>query len=271
MDDDDLRRGRPTCHKAFDEATAILVGDSLQVLAFQVLASGSGIAARCRQFACELVRVAGDRQRHRRHGRRSGARSRSQRPAVVAGRGRGNARAQDRRADPCERDDGRGLRARISSDACDARSTLRARPSASRSRSRTTCSTSKATPTLLGKATGADQRARQADLSGRRRRRSRAQRACMNCTRRALRGAAQRSGSRAAPLAALSRLAGAPAALSAQSVGTRRCRRRTPHCNSRRMTHAVLPAACSASTRRPTCARCRRPSCRASPTSCAST
>jgi farnesyl diphosphate synthase len=37
MDDDDLRRGRPTCHKAFDEATAILAGDSLQVLAFQVL------------------------------------------------------------------------------------------------------------------------------------------------------------------------------------------------------------------------------------------
>jgi geranylgeranyl pyrophosphate synthase len=39
MDDDDLRRGRPTCHKAFDEATAILAGDALQCLAFQVLAS----------------------------------------------------------------------------------------------------------------------------------------------------------------------------------------------------------------------------------------
>ncbi len=39
MDDDDLRRGRPTCHKAFDEATAILVGDALQVLAFRILAS----------------------------------------------------------------------------------------------------------------------------------------------------------------------------------------------------------------------------------------
>jgi len=38
MDDDDLRRGRPTCHKAFDEATAILAGDALQVLAFQILA-----------------------------------------------------------------------------------------------------------------------------------------------------------------------------------------------------------------------------------------
>lgn len=37
MDDDDLRRGRPTCHKAFDEATAILAGDALQTLAFEVL------------------------------------------------------------------------------------------------------------------------------------------------------------------------------------------------------------------------------------------
>src|SRR6185503_8369556 len=36
MDDDDLRRGRATCHKAFDEATAILVGDALQALAFDV-------------------------------------------------------------------------------------------------------------------------------------------------------------------------------------------------------------------------------------------
>ncbi|MFI4869406.1 MAG: (2E,6E)-farnesyl diphosphate synthase [Steroidobacterales bacterium] len=38
MDDDDLRRGRPTCHRAFDEATAILAGDALQALAFSVLA-----------------------------------------------------------------------------------------------------------------------------------------------------------------------------------------------------------------------------------------
>jgi farnesyl diphosphate synthase len=38
MDDDDLRRGRPTVHRAFDEATAILVGDALQTLAFELLA-----------------------------------------------------------------------------------------------------------------------------------------------------------------------------------------------------------------------------------------
>jgi len=37
MDDDDLRRGRPTCHREFDEATAILAGDALQVLAFRIL------------------------------------------------------------------------------------------------------------------------------------------------------------------------------------------------------------------------------------------
>lgn len=41
MDDDDLRRGKPTCHNAFDEATAILAGDALQSLAFELLATRS--------------------------------------------------------------------------------------------------------------------------------------------------------------------------------------------------------------------------------------
>lgn len=45
MDDDDLRRGRPTCHRAFDEGTAVLVGDALQSLAFQVLASDPSLPA----------------------------------------------------------------------------------------------------------------------------------------------------------------------------------------------------------------------------------
>ena len=45
MDDDDLRRGRPTCHKAYDEATAILVGDALQPLAFQILARDPALPA----------------------------------------------------------------------------------------------------------------------------------------------------------------------------------------------------------------------------------
>jgi farnesyl diphosphate synthase len=39
MDDDDMRRGKPTVHKAFDEATAILVGDGLQALAFEIIGS----------------------------------------------------------------------------------------------------------------------------------------------------------------------------------------------------------------------------------------
>lgn len=41
MDDDDLRRGKPSCHKAFDEATAILVGDALQAFAFQILSDSA--------------------------------------------------------------------------------------------------------------------------------------------------------------------------------------------------------------------------------------
>jgi geranylgeranyl pyrophosphate synthase len=50
MDDDDLRRGRPTCHRAFDEGTAVLVGDALQALAFDVLANArdSTLAAAAR-------------------------------------------------------------------------------------------------------------------------------------------------------------------------------------------------------------------------------
>ena len=46
MDDDDLRRGRPTCHKAFDEATALLAGDGLLTRAFGVLASNTAVSDR---------------------------------------------------------------------------------------------------------------------------------------------------------------------------------------------------------------------------------
>ena len=64
MDDDDLRRGRPTCHKAFDEATAILAGDALQTLAFQVLARDDDIpggpAARL-EMLTTLATAAGSR------------------------------------------------------------------------------------------------------------------------------------------------------------------------------------------------------------------
>lgn len=44
MDDDDLRRGKPTCHRAFDEATGILAGDALQALAFYILAHDAELA-----------------------------------------------------------------------------------------------------------------------------------------------------------------------------------------------------------------------------------
>ena len=44
MDDDDLRRGRPTVHKAYDEATALLVGDALQTRAFEILANAQSDA-----------------------------------------------------------------------------------------------------------------------------------------------------------------------------------------------------------------------------------
>jgi len=50
MDDDALRRGKPTCHVAFDEATALLAGDALQSLAFRTLAA-SGDAAACARLA----------------------------------------------------------------------------------------------------------------------------------------------------------------------------------------------------------------------------
>ena len=58
MDDDDLRRGRPTCHRAFDEATAILCGDALQARAFETLATGMPAAVAARSCAV-LARAAG--------------------------------------------------------------------------------------------------------------------------------------------------------------------------------------------------------------------
>jgi geranylgeranyl pyrophosphate synthase len=59
MDDDDLRRGRPTCHRAFDEATAILVGDALQALAFGLLA-GSRIPGVSAATRLQMLRTLAD-------------------------------------------------------------------------------------------------------------------------------------------------------------------------------------------------------------------
>ncbi len=55
MDDDALRRGRPSCHAAYGEAVAILVGDALQALAFEVLASTPGSSAANRARAVRLL------------------------------------------------------------------------------------------------------------------------------------------------------------------------------------------------------------------------
>ena len=61
MDDDDLRRGKPSCHKQFDEATAILAGDALQALAFEVLAHEDthGDASVRAHLVSDLARAAG--------------------------------------------------------------------------------------------------------------------------------------------------------------------------------------------------------------------
>jgi len=65
MDDDDFRRGRPTCHRAFDEGTAILAGDALLTMAFDLLSvenkgEGEGIEAHLRlRMVQELARAAG--------------------------------------------------------------------------------------------------------------------------------------------------------------------------------------------------------------------
>lgn len=59
MDDDDLRRGMPTCHKKFDEATAILAGDALQSMSFGLLANADWGASLARTLINKLALAAG--------------------------------------------------------------------------------------------------------------------------------------------------------------------------------------------------------------------
>ena len=60
MDDDDLRRGRATCHKKYDEATAILAGDVLQTLAFETIAEDENLPDKIRVILIsEIARAAG--------------------------------------------------------------------------------------------------------------------------------------------------------------------------------------------------------------------
>ena len=56
MDDDDLRRGRPTCHKAFDEATAVLAGDGLLTAAFETASAAEGLPA---ETVLQCIRILG--------------------------------------------------------------------------------------------------------------------------------------------------------------------------------------------------------------------
>src|SRR5215213_5573518 len=60
MDDDELRRGRPTCHIRFDEATAILAGDALSTLAFQTISEEESLSAETRvRVISEVARASG--------------------------------------------------------------------------------------------------------------------------------------------------------------------------------------------------------------------
>ena len=59
MDDDDLRRGRPTCHVQFDEATAILAGDALQALAFETIVAGQSDPSIAAKSCLVLAQAAG--------------------------------------------------------------------------------------------------------------------------------------------------------------------------------------------------------------------
>lgn len=60
MDNDDLRRGKPTCHRAFGEANALLAGDALQTMAFQVLADGTAAGgARAVEMVATLALASG--------------------------------------------------------------------------------------------------------------------------------------------------------------------------------------------------------------------
>ena len=96
MDDDDLRRGKPTCHIAFDEATAILVGDSLLT---PRLRGGHGTVGPSRPGGAGGARLrAGARRRRRGHGRRPGDRPGGGDPGSRPRRGDPAATAQDRRA-----------------------------------------------------------------------------------------------------------------------------------------------------------------------------
>ena len=104
MDNDTLRRGKPTCHVAFGEATALLAGDALQSLAFGVLGES---AMRASGAACATLATAAGRARH---GGRPGDRPREFRHRAVVARTADDASDEDRRAHSRGRAAGRRVR-----------------------------------------------------------------------------------------------------------------------------------------------------------------
>jgi len=65
MDNDELRRGKPTCHMAFDEATAILAGDALLTLAFDILSAGDGLTGDQAIRYLQVIRIISHAAGHR--------------------------------------------------------------------------------------------------------------------------------------------------------------------------------------------------------------
>jgi farnesyl diphosphate synthase len=105
MDNDVLRRGKPTVHVQFGEAQAMLAGDAMQALAFEVLTPDHGVAPALQARLCRCWRA----RRARRHGRRPGHRPGRIGKPLSERQLRDMHRAQDRRCCCGQRADGRGL------------------------------------------------------------------------------------------------------------------------------------------------------------------
>ena len=162
MDDDDLRRGRPTCHKVFGEAMAILAGDALLTLAFEVLARDIQPPAVAAAVLCGAGR-GGRRRRHWWAGRPTTW------PGEFAGGDLERLEAIHRRKTgrhvPGVAASWAALVAGGRHDAAAALWTSMAGGSGWPFRSPTTCSTSRGDEAAVGKRVGKDARARQADVS----------------------------------------------------------------------------------------------------------
>ena len=109
LDNDDLRRGQPTCHKKFGEAMAILAGDALLTLAFETLA-GAPLGTHGASKSSPRLPRGGHA---RRHGRRAGGRSRGRAPAGDSGNARIHSPVEDRGADLARRSFRERLRAAL--------------------------------------------------------------------------------------------------------------------------------------------------------------